>query len=112
MIWHFLNISSYIENPDQKDLFGRTLLMKAAKAGNDWQIKTLLKSGANVNLKDNDGWTALMYAVRYQESLNSVKLLIEAGADVKALNNFKTSALSLFHISTLLFFFSFFWPCP
>lgn len=84
-----------IENPDQKDLFGRTLLMKAAKAGNDWQIKTLLKSGANVNLKDNDGWTALMYAVRYQESLNSVKLLIEAGADVKALNNFKTSALSL-----------------
>ena len=88
-------IETIVENPDEKDSFGRTLLMKAAKAGNDWQISTLLKSGANVNLKDNDGWTALMYAVRYQESISCVDLLIEAGADIKTTNNYGTSALMI-----------------
>ena len=84
-----------IENPNKADVYGRTLLMKAAKAGNDWQIRTLLNSGADVNIKDKDGWTALMYAVRYQESLNTVNILLDSGADIKALNNFKTSSLAL-----------------
>ena len=88
-------IEEIIENPDECDDFGTTLLMQAAKTGNDWQVKTLLKSGAKVNLKDKDGWTALMYAVRYQESMTCVELLINAGAEVKALNNYKASALSL-----------------
>lgn len=84
-----------IENPDEADSFGRTLLMKAAKAGNDWQIKTLLRSGAKVNLKDKDGWSALMYAVRYQESMTCVDLLIEAGAAVKTKNNYGSTPLAV-----------------
>ncbi len=88
-------IEEIIKNPDESDDFGTTLLMQAAKTGNDWQVKTLLKSGAKVNLKDKDGWTALMYAVRYQESMTCVELLINAGAKVKTLNNYKASALSL-----------------
>lgn len=84
-----------VENPDEIDSFGRTLLMKAAKAGNDWQISALLKSGANVNLQDKDGWTALMYAVRYQESLTCVDLLLQAKADVKIKNKYGSSALMI-----------------
>jgi len=84
-----------IENPDETDAKGQTLLMKAAKSGNDWQIRTLLDSGANVNLKDNDGWTALMYACRYQESISTLKTLIEAGAKIKEKNNYDSSALIL-----------------
>lgn len=84
-----------LENPDETDSFGKTLLMKAAKAGNDWQISALLASGANVNLKDKDGWTALMYAVRYQESLNCVDLLLQAQADVKIKNKYGSSALMI-----------------
>lgn len=84
-----------IENPNETDSFGRTLLMKAAKAGNDWQISALLASGANVNLQDKDGWTALMYAVRYQESLTCVDLLLQAKADVKIKNNYGSSALMI-----------------
>ena len=87
--------SIILENPDETDSFGKTLLMKAAKAGNDWQISALLASGANVNLKDKDGWTALMYAVRYQESLNCVDLLLQAQADAKIKNNYGSSALMI-----------------
>ena len=87
--------NDFISNPDQADGSGSTLLMKAAKAGNDWQIRTLLNCGAKVNLKDKDGWNALMYAVRYQESMTCVELLINAGADIKTLNKFKYSALSI-----------------
>lgn len=84
-----------IENPNETDSDGKTLLMKAAKLGNDWQIKRLLDSGANVNTKDKDGWTALMYAVRYQENLETVNLLLTKENNVKAKNNFDISALLL-----------------
>lgn len=82
-----------IENPNEADSNGQTLLMKAAKAGNEWQINQLLSAGADVNLQDNDGWTALMYAARYQEGLSSVELLIKAGADIKIKNKYDISAL-------------------
>ena len=82
-----------IENPNQTDDKGRTLLMKACENGNDWEIENLLKSGADVNLKDNDGWTALMYAVRYQQNVSTVKSLINAGANIKEKNEYDLSAL-------------------
>ncbi len=84
-----------IKNPDETDLSGRTLLMKAAKAGNEWQVKRLLEAGADINLKDNDGWTALMYTVRYNEGLECVELLLNAGADIKAANNYGLTAIAL-----------------
>ena len=84
-----------IKNPDETDLFGRTQLMKAAKSGNEWQIKRLLDAGANINLKDNDGWTALMYAVRYNEGLECVELLLNAGADIRIANNYGLTAIAL-----------------
>ena len=84
-----------IENPDEADSFGRTLLMKAAQSGNNWEMKSLLASGANVNLKDNDGWTALMYAIRYQENITIVENLINAGAKIKVKNKYDLSPLIL-----------------
>ena len=84
-----------IGSPDAADSKGCTLLMKAAKAGNNWELKNLISSGATINLKDSDGWTALMYAVRYQENTSIVDLLIEAGADTRLKNNYDVSALML-----------------
>ena len=84
-----------IGSPDTADNKGVTLLMKAAKAGNNWELKNLITSGATINLKDSDGWTALMYAVRYQENTSIVEQLIEAGADVRIKNNYDVSALML-----------------
>ena len=89
--------SSYqlIGSPNEADAKGCTLLMKAAKAGNNWELKNLINSGASVNLKDTDGWTALMYAVRYQENTSIIEQLIEAGADVRVKNNYDVSALMI-----------------
>ena len=49
-----------INDPNETDAMGVTLLMKAARLGNEWQVKRLLESGADSSLKDKDGWTALM----------------------------------------------------
>ena len=84
-----------IPNPDERDASGKTLLMRAAKEGNEWELKQLLDSHADVNLKDSDGWTALMYAVRYSGSLECVEKLLEAGADVTGKNTYGFSALVL-----------------
>lgn len=70
-----------------------TPLMLAAKNGNDWQITKLLKSGADVQARDSEGWTALMYAIRYQQNSSTVKLLIENGALVRIRNSYNFTPL-------------------
>lgn len=84
-----------IENPNLADKNGVTLLMKACENGNDWEINNLLKAGADVNLKDNEGWTALMYAVRYQQNISIVNSLIQYGANVKEKNIYNLTPLML-----------------
>ena len=86
---------AHIDSPNKADENGTTLLMKAAKTGNKWTLESLIKSGANVYSKDKDGWTALMYAVRYQNNVEIINSLIEHGANVKDKNNFGTSVLQL-----------------
>ncbi|MCQ2593371.1 MAG: ankyrin repeat domain-containing protein, partial [Treponema sp.] len=84
-----------IDNPNERDAFGKTLLMEAAKSGNNWLIKSLLSSGADVNLVDQDGWSPLMYAVRYQENYAVTETLINAGAKIKVKNNYNLTPLTL-----------------
>lgn len=82
-----------ISNPNQSDKNGVTLLMQAAKTGNDWDLQLLLENGADVNLRDKDGWTALMYACRYQNSLGIVNALIEKGAYIRTRNKYNATPL-------------------
>lgn len=84
-----------IENPDAADANGVTLLMKAAKAGNDWDVRNLLENGANVQLRDKDGWSALMYAVRYQNSMQLVNMLVSHGAHIRVRNKYNATPLLL-----------------
>lgn len=84
-----------IENPDECDEHGTTLLMDACEKSDIEQIKLLIKSGADVNKKDNDGYNALMYAVRYQNNKEVVELLINQNINVKEKNNFGLTPLLL-----------------
>lgn len=59
------------------------------------KMKVLLCAGADTNVRDREGKTALMYAVKDSYNQQKVRLLIEAGADVTAKDNNGNTALSL-----------------
>lgn len=84
-----------IADPNKKDKMGVTLLMKAARAGNDWEVKKLLEAGALVNVQDYEGWSAIMYAARYQNSEAVINTLIKNGADLTLTNRYGTGVLSI-----------------
>ena len=73
---------------------GRTALMYAAKNGDTQAVKALLKSGASVNTADNEGETALMKAVTFSCDEDTIRVLVDAGADLKATNHKGQSPLS------------------
>mmetsp|Transcript_13831 Transcript_13831/g.39783 ORF Transcript_13831/g.39783 Transcript_13831/m.39783 type:complete len:330 (+) Transcript_13831:206-1195(+) len=64
----------------------------AVSAGDIEACKELLKLGAGVNEKDEEGRSALHFACGYGE-LECAKFLIENGADVDILDNSKNSCL-------------------
>jgi hypothetical protein len=67
-------------------------LMTAALLGHTEIVQLFLEKGADVNAKDNDGWTALMIAAEKGHS-EIVQLLLEKGADVNAKDNDGVTAL-------------------
>ena len=58
-----------------------TPLMIAANRGNDDIVELLIKKGAEVNAKDDSGYTALMIAA-HQGKCNSLRILLKNGAYV------------------------------
>ena len=58
-------------------------LFKAIKENNIEAVKLLLERGADINTKDKDGRTALMYAAS-AGCTETVKLLLDHGADINA----------------------------
>ena len=69
-------------------------LLKAADDGDYMMVCEAIEAGADVNLKDKSGATALMRQCQ-DACYDSAKLLISAGADVNAKNNKGQTALML-----------------
>jgi ankyrin repeat protein len=72
---------------DLLGMFPTTPLLQAVGFGDPAVVQALLKGGANIHAADNDGMTALHWAVvaNHQEV---VKALLAAGADVNAVDHF------------------------
>jgi len=58
-------------------------LIEASTSGVTEKVKSVLAEGADVNVRDQDGWTALMHASWHGHS-EVVGLLLNKGADVNA----------------------------
>ena len=72
--------------------YNETALMWAASTGHDDMVSSLIKSGADIHIKDKDGLTALLLAVKAgHESV--ISLLVDSGADINQLDNDGWTAL-------------------
>lgn len=63
-------------------IFTQRSLILATEIGSAAMVELLLKYGANPNLQNEDGLTALMRAISI-ENVELVKLLLQSGADVR-----------------------------
>src|SRR5262245_39927657 len=69
-------------------------LRVAARNGHTKTVKSLINAGSDVNGRDRDGKTALMWAANYGHA-DTVRALIDSGADVNAQSFYKWTALML-----------------
>ncbi len=60
-------------------------LLEAAEKGNLNELKDFLGNGADINAKNRYGWTALMYATRFNHR-ETIKFLLLVGADTHIRN--------------------------
>lgn len=83
------------------DKDGRTVLMYAAMGGSPVIIKVLIDKG-NLNVKDNFGFSALMYAV-FHSNNDAVAELIDKGADVNSVADGSNKMGSTFPLMIAVF---------
>src|ERR1700752_1096251 len=76
---------------EQSESNGR--LVDAMKNQDLQRVRTLLDQHADVNLRSEDGSTALLWAAHWND-LRTAELLIRAGADANAANDFRMTPLS------------------
>ena len=72
-------------NPNARDeSSGATALISAAWHGNDEIVNALLQGGADVNVKDGAGYTAILRAVQNKHDEIADLLLAQPNVDVNA----------------------------
>ncbi|AOR66247.1 hypothetical protein BBJ41_01025 [Burkholderia stabilis] len=79
----------------------QTLLHYAAWAGNAEAAQALIELGAEVDAKTLDGHTPLLFAVQ-QRSVDTVRVLIEAGADANAWDESNRSILDHLFVDNMV----------
>ena len=70
-------VTHYNGDPDKQDNNGLTALHHASQGGHSNVVQILLKGGANPNIQEKDGWTALMIASHSEV----VQILLKGGAN-------------------------------
>lgn len=91
-----LLISSGEVSVDERDCRKNSMttpLMRSAINDSDLnELMWFVNNGADVNLKDGRGWTALHYACEYK-NFASIKFLVNSGAEVNAKNDLGATPL-------------------
>src|SRR5215470_4826482 len=69
-------------------------LVEAVRKADTEAVRALIQKRADVNAPEVDGMTALHWAVQ-RDSLETVDVLLRAGASVRAVNRYGVSPLSI-----------------
>ncbi|WP_110573100.1 MULTISPECIES: ankyrin repeat domain-containing protein [Marinomonas] len=85
------NVRNYTESYDN----GRTPVYYAAEGGYNSLVKKLIAAGADVNQASDEQWTPLLAAARYSGNLETIRILVEADADIHFTNNYGRNVLML-----------------
>src|SRR5262245_19682061 len=88
-VWTFTSLTSFSpqaapeagNRPDRGSL--DTILLDAIRDGDTTQVQHLLQQGANANVRDEAGDTALMRAALYAD-VEMMRVLLENGTEVQA----------------------------
>ena len=64
-------------------VLGQENFFELVKTGTPEKVKEAIKAGADVNAKDKDGRTPLMYAAE-NENIEVIKIFLGAGLDINA----------------------------
>ncbi|MEZ9597013.1 ankyrin repeat domain-containing protein [Shewanella sp. 10N.261.52.F9] len=86
-----MNEYRYPNNINKVDERGRTALIVAAYEGQFDRVSELVRQGADINIQDRDGWSALLSS----ETANVARFLIQNGADIHAVSNSQVNALMM-----------------
>lgn len=89
-----INSRSFRAYIDMKNSKGQTLLMQTSSRHYEKIVKALIKNKANLNLKDKNGKTALIYALEAESKIFNI--LLEAGANIKIKDKNKNNLILLF----------------
>ncbi len=87
---------------DARNNIGTTPLMAATHEVVGQTAIELVKHGANVNLQDEDGYTALHWACWQHNDLNMIRFLLNHGADLALKNSEGQTARDMLSQNTLL----------
>lgn len=80
------------EGEEEEEPGKESNIINAASAGSLERLKELLKEGADADMKDDEGRTALHFASGYGE-LDCMEVLLDAGASINACDDNKNTAL-------------------
>ena len=100
-VMDILENNKFIDLEIKEPCYKRTALLLAALETNEKRIqeyiqivKLLIQYGADVNARDNRGFTPLILSARFSHDKTDIaKILLSAGADVNAQNNYGNTAL-------------------
>jgi len=76
-------------------------LVNAAKRNDMEGLRAAIEAGADLNLRDDEGWTPLMWAALH-DSLDMVQLIVRHGANPSLLTRQATASKGLAHSTQLL----------
>lgn len=82
----------YVEDINEKNIKGHSLLMLSAFGGHQDLARYLISKGADVNYRDNSG-TSILMGVSFRGDVDLFKMLVNAGADIDAQNVLGQTAL-------------------